>query len=813
MARRRREPKQPDLLASFLAEDDLDRGLDMALPALAAGFEAEALCLFLADETDLGREFWHPRSDAVRDRYRPTFRRLAEKALAAHGAGAGHVASAASGARVQILDAGGSVAGIVVAAGGAESPAVADGDALPVWLRALGWRLRAHREIELESAKRAKYERWFRTLDEQLRVLDRERQKFAAIVHRFDAIVFVTDTARRIRWTNSAMSERRAPGLEGSSWIGLACQAVCQVHGASDGERECRDCPVRSALERNMVVHREYKTGEPGEERSLYLSALPIKGPDGRPAEVMVMIQDLSDLEDVRTSARFRRELREVEAQLHTVVGHTPVVLFQLDREGVFTLSEGRGLEVLGLEPGQVVGQSAFELYKEHPAIASAIRRALKGETFTEIVELGALAFETRYTPVHDRSGALTGVVGVATDVSERRQLEEKLRHAQRMESIGRLAGGVAHDFNNLLAAILGHTELMMGELGPKHPLRRNTEEIQKAGVRGAMLTRQLLAFGRRQVLSPASHDLNAVLAGMDELLRRLIAPHVELTLKTSAGPAYVKADRGQLEQIVMNLALNARDAMPEGGSLEIALDVRLLEEAQLREHPSAGPGPYCVLTVSDTGCGIPADTLNHVFEPFYTTKSPGSGTGLGLATVHGVAEQAGGFVQVESEAGAGTTFRVFLPVTDEVPEAAGEPVPPSPLLHGAETVLLVEDEETVRSVAREVLATHGYGVLEAANGVEALRVADSYQGPVHLLVSDVIMPEMGGGELAHKLLQKRPGMRVLFMSGYTDDAIVRSGVHERLHAFLHKPFSIEAFARKVRDVLDAPEDLLRASA
>jgi signal transduction histidine kinase/ActR/RegA family two-component response regulator len=396
-------------------------------------------------------------------------------------------------------------------------------------------------------------------------------------------------------------------------------------------------------------------------------------------------------------------------------------------------------------------------------------------------------------------------VIDVASDISERRSLETQLRHAQRMEAVGRLAGGVAHDFNNLLAAILGHGELMLSDLPPDHPLRRNAEEIQKAGVRGAMLTRQLLAFSRKEVLAPGVIDLNAVMLALDELLNRLIGEDIELVTVPAMAPVRTRADRGQMEQIMMNLAINARDAMPTGGRLTIEITSAELDDVYARQHARVKPGRYAVIAVSDTGVGMDSDTLAHAFEPFFTTKEQGKGTGLGLSTVYGIAEQAGGHVWAFSEPGVGTTFKVHLPEVRDAEEHATELTSRKPAARGAETLLLVEDEDSVRSLAREVLESQGYRVIEAEDGVEALRVAAAHDGPIQMLVTDVVMPRMGGGELAEKLAGMRPGIRVLFVSGYTDDSIIRHGVRERSSAFLQKPFALDAFAARVREVLDAP--------
>jgi len=349
----------------------------------------------------------------------------------------------------------------------------------------------------------------------------------------------------------------------------------------------------------------------------------------------------------------------------------------------------------------------------------------------------------------------------------------------------------------------------MLSELPPDHALRRNAEEIQKAGVRGALLTRQLLAFSRKEVLAPDVLDLNAVMLALDELLRRLIGEDIDLVTVPAMAPARTRADRGQMEQIIMNLTINARDAMPTGGQLTIEIDTAHLDETYARQHARVRPGRYVVITVSDTGVGMDADTLAHAFEPFFTTKEQGKGTGLGLSTVYGIAEQAGGHVWVYSEPNVGTTFKVYLPEAPEARKEDADRDDPALTLGGSETILLVEDEDSVRELAREVLETRGYHILEAENGVEALRKAAAHEGPIQLLVTDVVMPRMGGGELAERLAGMRPDVKVLFVSGYTDDSIVRHGVRERASAFLQKPFTLEGFVARVRQVLDAraPEE------
>jgi CheY-like chemotaxis protein len=373
------------------------------------------------------------------------------------------------------------------------------------------------------------------------------------------------------------------------------------------------------------------------------------------------------------------------------------------------------------------------------------------------------------------------------------------------MEAVGRLAGGIAHDFNNLLTTVLGYSTLLLQHPRPGQEPDKRIVEIKRAAERGAGLTRQLLAFSRKQVIQPQITDLNQVVAGMEEMLRRLIGEDIEFVFTPAAHEVPVRADTGQMEQMLMNLVVNARDAMPRGGRLDV--DVTALDRAAAGElgDPKVPPGDCVVLTVRDTGIGMDRETLARVFEPFYTSKERGKGTGLGLAMVHGVVQQNGGHVNVRSEVGVGTTFEIYLPRAEGQRAAAGDMPASSDRVAGAETLLLVEDEATVRELVLELLQREGYTVLVAGHGEEALAVAARHTGPIHLLVTDVVMPGMSGGALASRFLSERPGVRVLYISGYSDDAIVRAGVSHADSAFLQKPFSYDAFAAKVRELLDRP--------
>jgi hypothetical protein len=394
--------------------------------------------------------------------------------------------------------------------------------------------------------------------------------------------------------------------------------------------------------------------------------------------------------------------------------------------------------------------------------------------------------------------------LALVTDVTKKRSLEKQLLQSQKIESMGRLAAGVAHDFNNLLGVISGYGELLLKRVATDARLARYVNDIMKAADRAAGLTRQLLAFSRKQVLQPRILDLNVVVGETEKMLRRLIGEDVQLMTVFDERLGSVKADAGQVEQVLMNLAVNARDAMPLGGRLTIETSSVQLDTRYARQHPGVQPGPYVMLAVSDTGHGMTPEVLALAFEPFFTTKEPGKGTGLGLATVHGIVKQSGGHVWVYSEPGQGTTFKIYLPRADVPAVKAEPPAPSSELPRGSETILLVEDEASLRELVRECLEASGYVVLEALHGADALERSERHAAPVHLLMTDVVMPGMNGRELAERLRASRPEIRVLYMSGYTDDAVVLHGVLAEDMAFLQKPFTAEALARTVRLVLDS---------
>ena len=506
---------------------------------------------------------------------------------------------------------------------------------------------------------------------------------------------------------------------------------------------------------------------------------------------------------------RNEQALRRSEARYRSLVQSSVYGIYRSSLEGRFLdvnpaliamLGYSSAEEVLLLDPEKHV----FANPEEHTHLIEEFRRSgtldgievkwkrKDGTTIT--VRISGRAVSSADEPADV-------LEAIAEDVTDRRALEDQFRQAQKMEAVGRLAGGVAHDFNNLLMVISGYAEVMLSKLEAEHHLRDKAQAIQQASDRATTLTRQLLAFSRKQLLELKVVDVNAIVADMERLLRPLIGENVHLVTKLAPEAGYTRADSGQLEQVLMNLVVNAKDAMPGGGKLTIQTQNTVIDESHRRGQTFIGPGRYVTLSVSDTGMGMDKETQSRIFEPFFTTKEKGKGTGLGLSTVYGIVKQSGGYVMVQSELGRGTTFQIYLPRTEGAAEKHATPAPRA-AAGGTETILLVEDEESVRQLVRDTLQSKGYRVVEAENGAAGLAAAENHEGKIDLVITDVVMPGMGGRELVANLTKSRPETKVLYLSGYTEDAILSEGSIEKGTAFLQKPFTLQNLSRKVRELL-----------
>lgn len=530
----------------------------------------------------------------------------------------------------------------------------------------------------------------------------------------------------------------------------------------------------------------------------------------GRRIERSGKVGVIGTLVDITERKRTEHALIESYGLLNSVVEGTSDAVFVKDLKGRYLLINSAGARLLGKDVAEVIGKDDAELFSADTSLTIMDRdrdvmESEHSQTFEETVTAAGVTRTYLSTKgvLRDAQGKARGLIGIARDVTDLKRLEEQFRQAQKMEAIGRLAGGVAHDFNNLLTAINGYSELAFAELGAEHPVSALLTEIRKAGDRASDLTRQLLAFSRKQVLLPQVVNLNTLLGELCKLLRPIIGEDVELCFVPDPrlGPAEI--DPGHFEHAVINLAVNARDAMPQGGRLVIETREVELGEDYAATHSEVRPGRYALVAVSDSGHGMDAATRSRIFEPFFTTKPAGKGTGLGLAMVYGFLKQSDGHVEVYSEPGHGTTFKIYLPRAGEAALTARQTAEPLQLPRGTETVLLVEDEDAVRNLAKLVLSSGGYSVLEARDGEEALRVAAEHPGAIQLLVTDLVMPRLAGRQLAEMLSRSRPALKILLMSGYADQVALPPGAAGGNVAFLQKPFSPSAFARRVREVLD----------
>ena len=527
---------------------------------------------------------------------------------------------------------------------------------------------------------------------------------------------------------------------------------------------------------------------------------------EGKTAKVVVVSRDVTERN------RTEEALAESEARFRSLVENAAVGIYRTTPDGRIVMANPTLVKMLGYDSFQELasrnpGDDAFEPHYSRKEFLERVEREgeIGGLEWAWTRRDGSVIFfRESARVVRSDEGRVLYHDGIVEDVTARKKLEEQFLQAQKMEAVGQLAGGVAHDFNNLLTVINGYSEIMLGQLKADDPNQKCVGEIKKAGDRAAALTRQLLAFSRRQFLMPQVLDLNQVVADVHTMLKRMIGEDIDLVTIPGQNLGRVKADSGQIEQVLLNLAVNARDAMPQGGKLTIETANVELDESYVRNHVTMKSGSYVMLAVSDSGTGMDAETQKRMFEPFFTTKGQGKGTGLGLSTVYGIVKQSGGYIWAYSEPGHGTTFKAYLPQVNEQPvEIVGPKKANVEELCGTETILIVEDDAAVCTLVHSTLELYGYQVLEATNGAEALLVSEQYQRKIHLLLTDLVMPGISGRVLAERMAISHAGMKVIYMSGYTDDTVVRHGVLAATTAYLQKPFTPVALSRKVREVLD----------
>ncbi len=593
--------------------------------------------------------------------------------------------------------------------------------------------------------------------------------------------------------------------------LGLA-PAGCQGKAV----RDVLPPEVAQALEplyRGALDGRRAAVEVPYRDRWLLVRAGPVRDGQGAIVAGMSLSQDITDAKHAEHALRGSRDL------LQEIIESSNDAIVAKDLEGRYVLINSSAARLLGRPAGEIVGRDDTALFPADQAARSReadarVRSGGESETAEEHVVVDGRRRTLLFTrsPLRDHDGRIIGVLGVAHDITQQRQLEERLSRAHRMESVARLAGGIAHDFNNLLTVVLGSAEILLDDLPRAYARRNDLEEIKTAATQAAQLTRQVLAYSRQQVLAPRLLDLNGLVGGMERTLRPLVGARIELALDLAAQSGAVRVDSAQLEQAVVNLVMNARDAMPGGGRLHIATRNVVVDEAFAREHPPMRPGRYTTLAVRDSGVGMDEETQSHLFEPFFTTKPGRHGAGLGLATTYGIVKQSGGYIWTESAPGAGATFTIYLPWHEPLVAAAVPAGDSSGAARGAgETVLVVDDEPAVRVVTKRILQRSGYAVLDAAGGAEALDALREHPGPVHLLLTDVIMPDMNGREVARQVRGQRPGIRVVYMSGYSPEAIAHDGLLDEGAAFVRKPFESGLLLQTVRRALDTAEQVTPA--
>jgi PAS domain S-box-containing protein len=632
-------------------------------------------------------------------------------------------------------------------------------------------------------------------------------QLLDAIVENMPHMVFVKD-ADTLRFVLFNKAGEELLGLSREQLIGKSDLDFFPAEQAAFFVRKDRE--VLSSGKPTDIPEEELLSPSLG-LRFLHTKKVPISDRQGRPRYLLGISEDITELKAAKEQAEeARRITADREAYYRSLMENASDLVTILEADGTVREVSPSVMRILGYQPHDRIGRKSLELIhpEDLPEVGARLAEALADPARVVQMEFRIRHRDGSWRRVESTGAnllaqpAVRGIVINTRDVTKAHNLEEQLVHAQKMEAVARLAGGVAHDFNNLLTVIDASAEFLLGDLSPQDPRRADAEEIKKAAQRAASLTRQLLAFSRRQVLQTRILDVNTVIGDLDKMLRRLIGEDIELVTALADDTQTVLADPGQLEQVVMNLVVNARDAMPKGGRLTIETGNVALDAAHAATHADARPGRYTMIAVTDSGTGMTREVQQRIFEPFFTTKS--HGTGLGLATVYGIVKQSQGHLEVYSEVGTGTTFKVYLPASDYPIQAVAAPTPLNADDGDGRTVLLVEDDSAVRVAAQRALEAHGYRVLTAAGGDDAGKRLRDESGPLHLLVTDVVMPGVSGRALAEELQSARPGLKVLFVSGYTDEAIVRHGVLANRVNFLQKPFTGATLARKVREVLES---------
>jgi PAS domain S-box-containing protein len=635
-------------------------------------------------------------------------------------------------------------------------------------------------------------------------ILEKEREELKLIIDSSPIIVFYKDKEGRFIRVNKTFADAlKIPEEDfvGKTVFDLYSPQIAQ--GMTDDDQEV----LQSGRPKLRIVE-QYESASG--IRWVQADKIPICDKNGMPIGLIGFAQDITDRKQTEEA------LRESEEKYRDLVENINDILYATDEKGIITYIAPSVEFFSRYTPSEIIGRSFSEfVYQEDvPYIMEKFQQDVSGHTepheYRMVTKSGAVRWVRTSSRPFFRETRAVGLRGVMTDITERKHAEEEkvvlvdqLRQSQKMEAIGRLAGGVAHDFNNLLTVIKGYCQLSLVEMKEGDPLREAFEVINKATEKAADLIRQLLAFSRRQIMEMRVLNLNSLLQNLDKMLRRIIGEDIELVTLLGEDLGRVKTDPGQIEQVVMNLAVNAKDAMPKGGKLIIETANVELDEAYAHAHVAVTPGRYVMIAVSDTGAGMAPEVRDRVFEPFFTTKEKGKGTGLGLSTVYGIVKQSSGNIWVYSEPGKGTTFKIYLPHVDEPAEKLKAQVVGEELPHGSETILIVEDDEEVRNLAVRILKAQGYIVLDGSYGDEAVNVCRKHKGPIHLLVTDVVMPGMDGRALSERLSHLHPGMKVLYMSGYTDDAIVHHGVIGKGMNYIQKPFTVNGLTRKVREVLN----------